>query len=1018
MGHSDRIALDRWAAHRDAEAFREIVTRHSAMVLSTCWRILGNGTEAEDVTQECFEALAQSDNVTGSNVGPWLHRVATNISIKRIRSDSRRKEREKRFASQRSAHTELEWQDIYQYVDEALAELPDKYRIPIVAHFLQNESQSDIAKGLNVSPQTVSHRIKRAVYLLGKALRRRGIRVAAVALASMLAANLAEASPVPSSLAASLGKLALAHSTKATGVQAAADLVNTIGGTILVKKIAVAVIVILAPVVFWIATHEGSEKPDISIPTVSTKTEEAPSVPRSAPSAPDRVMIIPEPKGGTVSGRVYDAKTERGIAGVVIRATASGPNGTRVLSEPTDSSGSYRISSLLGSGYQIACSDTPAGYREPAFSEGISVSLEPGQEVNAVDFPLEREVPLSGIVLDSQRNAVPMATVMLHGGTNRPVAASVESGRDGTFCFHNLGPTEGLSLQAKTESGLVSPHKLFSLPEDGLRNVELIVDAASVVSGAVFDSKGAPVPNIEIIASPNGNKRVYGIHRTSNELGTYSLDGLAAGVYVLNLPEWPHSEHGEGVSNARFELAANEEISNLDLLYERGTLSITGRVAYADGRPIADAKVLCGNSRGSDNEVVTDADGCYVLSGLEDGIYGVFVHKYTRSKGIEFDLSRQFVRAGSKGVDFVVKERILGVQVVDAQTSKPLGEFEYAFVNSRESMLDASLSNRFQQVIDTDGCFELTLPLPKRYLLAVRAVGYSTALLPVVPNDGQSRQDVVVRLARGYDLHGIVRNEDGERIGGAGVFYGEPNANFGPAARTAPDGTFTLQSFPDSAQSISVQHPSYATRLVGIPPKMDLSNPLIITLEHGGAIQGGVALPESIERESCRVFVRYPQFNAPLRYADITTDGSFSFSQLPSGEASVHLQIRVSSWYPCTRGPRQIVDVRNNETSVIHFDVPEADAVLEGNLLFHDWAQIEYARTTLSVVSPSGEEEVCAVAGNDGFYRMEDIPAGDGVLRILLVRTGTGEHVEASLPIELSAGMFLHQDIDVTDMLR
>ena len=60
MEQTDAALLAQWSNQRDADAFMELVVRHSAMVYGTCLRVLGNTADAEDVTQECFLELASA----------------------------------------------------------------------------------------------------------------------------------------------------------------------------------------------------------------------------------------------------------------------------------------------------------------------------------------------------------------------------------------------------------------------------------------------------------------------------------------------------------------------------------------------------------------------------------------------------------------------------------------------------------------------------------------------------------------------------------------------------------------------------------------------------------------------------------------------------------------------------------------------------------------------------------------------------------------------------------------------
>ena len=128
MSTLKQSAFERWITRRDAEAFRALMERHARMVFATSRRILRNDTEAEDITLECFEALATAERGQPRELGAWLHGMAVNKCRMRIRTEGRRKEREARYAATQQEHVETPLDDVYAHVDEAIAELPEDIR--------------------------------------------------------------------------------------------------------------------------------------------------------------------------------------------------------------------------------------------------------------------------------------------------------------------------------------------------------------------------------------------------------------------------------------------------------------------------------------------------------------------------------------------------------------------------------------------------------------------------------------------------------------------------------------------------------------------------------------------------------------------------------------------------------------------------------------------------------------------------------------------------------------------------
>jgi RNA polymerase sigma factor (sigma-70 family) len=274
----DRTLMERWRATHDAEAFAEIVSRHSAMVYGTCKRVLGNPTDAEDVAQECFLELAESRTAIRSSLGGWLHKAAVHRSLNRIKADSRRKQREARFAAEVGYSSGPSWDDIQAHIDEAIAALPDKLREPVIHRFLEGQTHEAIAQNLGISRSTVQYRLARGVEEIRKSLKRRGIPVATAVLTAMLGTNLAKAGAVPASLTAALGKVAIVGSSgsaaAASGV-ALGSKVALVGGTaIMWKNVSIALGVVVVALGLSYGLHFRAERRGLRR-LVPTQTEES-----------------------------------------------------------------------------------------------------------------------------------------------------------------------------------------------------------------------------------------------------------------------------------------------------------------------------------------------------------------------------------------------------------------------------------------------------------------------------------------------------------------------------------------------------------------------------------------------------------------------------------------------------------------------------------------------------------------------------------------------------------------------
>lgn len=216
----DLHQLQQLAEKNDAESFAALAQNYAGLVYGTCLRILGNSHDAEELTQDCFIQLAHQAAGIRTSLGGWLHRVATTRALNRRRNETLRRQREGDYLLlQEPDRLAAAWRELEPHVDTALAELPAELGEPLVMHYLQGLNQTETAARLGVNQATVSRRMERGVAELRTRLAKVGIGTAALLLLGDVLVQKAVAAPVPATLTATLGKLAL---TGGTGMPAAA----------------------------------------------------------------------------------------------------------------------------------------------------------------------------------------------------------------------------------------------------------------------------------------------------------------------------------------------------------------------------------------------------------------------------------------------------------------------------------------------------------------------------------------------------------------------------------------------------------------------------------------------------------------------------------------------------------------------------------------------------------------------------------------------------------------------------
>lgn len=164
----------------DDAAFETLVRTRSAPLLAVARRILRNEEDAREALQDAFVSVFKAiGGFTGSaRFSTWLHRVAVNAALMKLRSRRRRPETPiddllPRFGSDghevapnepwaEPASALLEREETRAFVRKTIDELPETYRVVLVLRDLEELSTEEAAKLLDATPNAVKIRLHRA----------------------------------------------------------------------------------------------------------------------------------------------------------------------------------------------------------------------------------------------------------------------------------------------------------------------------------------------------------------------------------------------------------------------------------------------------------------------------------------------------------------------------------------------------------------------------------------------------------------------------------------------------------------------------------------------------------------------------------------------------------------------------------------------------------------------------------------------------------------------------------------
>jgi len=145
------------------EDFEAIYESYKSKVYSTAYRMLGNSTDAEDITQDVFVRVYKKLHTLRNEavLSTWIWRITMNLCI-----DWLRKKKVKMVSSEEPIVTDRSDPHLKLTLERMISSLPDGYKSVFILHDVEGLNHKEISKVLRISEGTSKSQLHRARMLL------------------------------------------------------------------------------------------------------------------------------------------------------------------------------------------------------------------------------------------------------------------------------------------------------------------------------------------------------------------------------------------------------------------------------------------------------------------------------------------------------------------------------------------------------------------------------------------------------------------------------------------------------------------------------------------------------------------------------------------------------------------------------------------------------------------------------------------------------------------------------------
>lgn len=502
----------------------------------------------------------------------------------------------------------------------------------------------------------------------------------------------------------------------------------------------------------------------------------------------------------------------------------------------------------------------------------------------------------------------------------KPEEYSTTSGGDGKY--HLIAPPgDGWVLLANHSDYAQVEYSNITTPADSFFTFPITMTAGVRLYGRVTEhEKNMPIPGAKItldgetsvgFAASMNEKR----ETATDESGTFGFNNLSPGRHTLTIKALTFgTKHFPVIS-----VPAGEQGYRCDAVLMPG-FNISGRVLDSNGHAVPNAHVRASTASigGSSNEGITNENGEFVVTDLEEGRYYLDADAGPLGHGRP-DPASTAIASGTVDVEIRLPPRC-GVQgiVRDKATGQPLKNFT---VEVRRGSSGAKIFPREIPAIRfadrRDGSFEvLGIDAAGQHILYVAADGYAaTYSESFTVQPAQMTRGIDVALGIGGTVTGVILDgKTGQPVGGATIrtrdndykdisnvpLIGNLVGNNPPRSsditvQSDAEGRFEIKHIDEGIIKLQITHPRFVTAWVS---DVGIINAKTVDtgttrLSSGSIVKGIVYAADGSPATNAEVKIQTAGslglakglFSKSVR---CDTNGKYIIQNVPSGEYQIH----------------------------------------------------------------------------------------------------------------------------------